>query len=459
MDDISKFSDVEIEAGFLTTVISNPETLDDIIDKVSQESFSTELNKFLFSKIQEQYFEKGTISKVKLMQKALKEYSREKIDHIFDATYMSPVEINQIVDMLNNYRVKRVIKRSLNKSYEHLTNDDLDFDEVKSKIQDEIFEATSEEFGKSLIYDVEDVALESMQRMIERQEGNSPEKIRTGINSLDSMLNGGFSKKHLSILAGRPSMGKTAMSLSILSSIMSTSMTPSLFISLEMDRVKLIDRMLIQKSKVNSDDYYNTKQNEAGEVITEKQRGSIEHARDWIHDKPIKISDQRGLTVKDIKSISRKTDKLFDGELGLIIVDYLTEIKVDATGGRWDKGMAEAIRDLRNLAGEIDCHVLLLHQINRDFKSRGNKRPKLSDLRDTGEAEEKIDNGLLLHRPAYYDSRDNAEDEPIFQDDAELIIAKQREGKTGPVLMNWYPEILYFQDMSDFHQHGKINYL
>lgn len=456
----NKFVDEELERGFISAILHNSEIIDDVIEKVNINDFYNDFHKKIFDKIQKQYFEEGNVSRTKLFLYAKNELNKDNIQELFNTDYAMPYEIKNIVEELNKYRFKRIVRQSFKKSYNYLLDDEMDIDVIKSKIQDEIFNATSEEIGKNLIYDVEDVALESLERFLDRQEGKSVEKIRTGIRSLDGMLNGGFTKKELTILGGRPSMGKTAAATRIISSILETSQVPSLFISLEMDRVKLLDRMLIQKSKVASDDFYLTKKKEQkGPVVTEKQKNSIEIARDWLHDKPLKITDKRGLTLEDIKSIARKTDNLFDGKLGLIIIDYLTEIKVEAKSGRFDKGMAEAIRELRNLASEINCHVLLLHQINREFKNRKNKRPQLSDLRDTGEAEEKIDVGLFVHRPAYYESREEGTDEPLIQEDAEWIISKQRNGKTGTLYFNWYPEILYFQDKVDFNINGRINYL
>ncbi|MFW6121795.1 MAG: replicative DNA helicase [Petrotogales bacterium] len=450
----NKFIDQELEQGFIQTVLGNPEVFDDVIDQINVSVFTLKMHKKIFDKMQNQYFDNGKISRVKIMQFANQNFSKDKVNQIFESSYMAPMEIPQIADQLNKYRFKRNVKRALNESYKQLVqDDDIDIDQVKAEVQDIIFSATSEELGKELIYDVEDVVYESYDRFIERQEGKVEEKMRTGLRILDSFLSGGFSRKHLSILAGRPSMGKTAMALRILLSIMETSQVPSLFISLEMDRVKLIDRLLIQKSKVAADDFY------LNEKVSERQNKAINWANDWLHEKPLKVTDKRGLTIEDIKSIFRKTDNLFDGELGFIVIDYLTEVKIQAKGRRFDKGTAEVIRDIRNLAGELDCHVLLLHQINRDFKNRKNKRPLLSDLRDTGEAEEKIDNALLLHRPAYYNSRQKGEDEPLIQTDAELNLAKQREGKTGVIDFVWYPEIIYFQQLVDYQKNGKINYL
>ncbi|MFP4042794.1 MAG: replicative DNA helicase [Bacteroidales bacterium] len=460
-DKKNSFVDEELERGFLNCVIKDPSVLDDVIDKVCAHDFYNPKYRKVFSIIQKMYFDKGSISKTKLMLKGRKDYSRDFMMEIFDADYADPVEINDIVSQLNKYRFKRQVKDAFKRGYDYLLEKDINLDELKSKIQDEIFQATSEQVGKEIVVDIEEVVMESFERFMGRQQGETRERIKTGIKSLDAMLTGGgFARKGLSILGGRPSMGKTAMALKILNSMLKTAAVPSLFFSLEMEKVELIDRMIIQESKVAADDYYLVnKSKEKDFAVTDRQRKAIDRASSWLHDKPLKITDERGLTIEDIKAIARKTDSSFDNKLGFIIIDYLTEIKINAFGGRVDKGYADAIRELRDLAGELNCHILLLHQINRDFKNRSNKRPRLSDLRDTGEAEEKIDYGLFVHRPDYYKSREDGEDEPLVQPNSELILAKQRQGKTGIMLFTWYPEILYFQDYRDFNIYGRINYL
>ena len=448
----NKFQDEELERGFINSVLKNPEVLDQVIDKVNVSDFNNKINKQIFDKIQTQYFDSGKISRVKIMQFANKKFGKEKVHKIFESDYIAPMEVPEIVEELNKFRFRRIVRKAFNEGYKKLIQYE-DISKAKSEIQDIIFNATSEDLGKELIYDVEDVVFDSYNRFLERQEGKVEEKFRTGLLALDSMLSGGFPKKHLSMLAGRPSMGKTAMAIKILGSILKTSQIPSLVISLEMDRIKFLDRLLIQKSKVAADDFYLNRK------LPDNEKNSISIAQNWLHDKPLKITDKRGLTLEDIKSIARKTDNIFGGELGFIVIDYLTEVSINPRGGRWDKGTADVIRELRNLAGELNCHVMLLHQINRDFKNRKNKRPKMSDLRDTGEAEEKIDECFFVHRPDYYKSRKEGEDEPLVQTNSELIVAKQREGKTGTINMVWYPEIIYFQELIDYQKNGEINYL
>lgn len=457
-DNQSIFYNPELEKGYLASILSNPESFGEFVDKTNADLFHNKMHKAIYKKIESDYLDTGKINRTDVMLFASDNFSEEQTEQIIDSDYLVPMELENIISKLKECSERRKVKDSLKKAYDYLTDGELGLDQFKSKIQDEVFTATSKNLEKRLIHDVESVAYESFERFQERQEGTAVEKIRTGIYSLDAMTGGGLSKKHLSILAGRPSMGKTAASLRILSSVLRTSATPSLFVSLEMDRVKLLDRVLIQEAKVKADDYYKTKNDPENRVV-KKEINAIELARNWLHDKPLKITDRRGLTVNDIKSIARKTDNIFNGELGLIVIDYLTEINVKSVGGRFDKGTAEAVRELRSLSSELDCHLMLLHQINRDFKGRSNKRPKLSDLRDSGEIEEKADNVFFVHRPQYYECKEKGIDEPIVQDDAELLVAKQREGATGAINMVWYPEIVYFQDFHDKKVRGPVNYL
>lgn len=458
MDKQNIFQNLELEKGFLSSILSNPEIFGEHVEQINAELFSDKMHKAIYKKMEDDYLDKGKIAKTEVMLFASKEFSQDQIENIIDSEYLAPMELEDIINNLKECRERRKIKKSLNKSYNYLTDSELKQDQFKSKIQDEVFTATSENLEKKLIHDVESVAYESFERFQERQEGQETEKIRTGIYSLDAMTGGGLSRKHLSILAGRPSMGKTAMSLRILASVLRTSNAPSLIISLEMDRVKLLDRILIQEAKVKANDYYKTKNNQENNIV-KKQINAIETARNWLHDKPLKITDRRGLNVNDIKSIARKADNIYNGELKFIVIDYLTEINVSSVGDRFDKGTAEAVRELRSLAAELDIHIMLLHQINRQFKNRGNKRPQLSDLRDSGEIEEKADNVFFVHRPQYYECKEKGIDEPLVQEDTELLISKQREGATGSINMIWYPEIVYFQDFQDRKARGPITYL
>ena len=450
--------DLELERGLINCLLSNPKSIEDVVDKIDLNDFYASMHKVLYKEMKGQYFKEGQISKVKVMQLLKKKFPKVDKEIFFSSDYLITSEINNIANELKQLSQKRHIKVSLENSYQTLIAEDLTVEEIKSKVQDDVFQATSNLKKSKIIHDVKEVTDEAILRLKEREQGIRPEKIKTGIRSLDGMLNGGFSRKQLTILAGRPSMGKTAMALILADSILEYKTVPTLYISLEMDRIKLLDRLLIQKSKVAADDFYNVKKEDKF-PLNEQQKKSIDITHNHILEKPFKIIDKRGMTIEEVKSAARKANIIFEGKLGFIVVDYLSEIKLDVKGTRWDKGVAEVIRELRNLAAELDCHILLLHQINREFRHRNSKRPLLSDLRDTGEAEEKIDNGFLLHRPSYYISREEGTDEPLMQDDVELNVAKQREGRTGIIYFNWYPEILYFQDNVDYKENGEIYYL
>jgi len=450
---MGKLKDEEVEAGVLKCLLNSPELIEDYITELDAGCFSKKPYRLVWKEFKRQYQENGKISRVKTMQKL----SERLFEKIVEAIEILEIDLESAVNKLQEMKVRRLVKKELQESHNLINNTDEEIDDVLNEVQDRIFRATSREVNSTIIHDVEDVAVESYQRFIERLEhGDDEELIQTNLGGLDMYLSGGLARKHLTILAGRPSMGKTALSLRILEGVLSGGGS-SLYLSLEMSRTKLLDRLVIQRAKIAADSYYTT--DAEYDNYPEENKRAVNRAIDWVHDKPLKIVDKRGLTTEDIKAYTRRANQIMEDSLDLLVIDYLTEVKIEGGRHRLDKGMANAIRELRNLAGELNCHVLLLHQLNRSLSHREDKRPQLSDLRDTGEAEEKADNVFLLHRPDYYNAREESRDECEVQDDCELIIAKQREGRTGTVMLTWYPEILYFQDFHDYQRNGEIHYL
>ena len=448
MDKGSNFWDVEIEEGVISSLILRPENIDNVVEILNPEDFHDPICNHLYHNIKSQYLKTGQVKKTKVM---MDEKFRENHDRFTDSKYIIPMELKDMAEKIKEYKIKRIVKKSIINSYDTLAEAD-DLNKALSKIQDDIFAATSQDTEDILLYDVEEVCLETLQELLDRERNEGTQRIKTNMRSLDAMLNGGLSRKHLSILAGRTSMGKTAFALRLVNSML-TSDRSVLMVSLEMDRKKLLDRMMIQKSKVASDNYYAT--GEGG--MTENQRDQVERARSWLSGKKLTISDKRGLSSEEIKSLIRKAHTK-QGGLDLVVIDYLTEIKINITGNRDDKKYANVVRDLRNLAGDLDCHIILIHQINRQLINRANKRPQLTDLRDSGEIEEKADNVIFVHRPEYYAAKEQSREEKLVQTDTEIMLSKQREGRTGTIFNVWYSEILFFQDNYDYYKSGEVKY-
>ena len=172
-----------------------------------------------------------------------------------------------------------------------------------------------------------------------------------------------------------------------------------------------------------------------------------------LYDLPIKIVDTRGLSVAEIRAKARKV-KAEHKDLGLVIIDYLQLIRPTGDSNRnWALQVGDIVRELRDLAGELDLPIILLSQLNRGVEARDNKRPRMSDLRDSGNIEEFADVIMFLYREDYY-YPDKAAAEGT-QGLVEVIIAKQRKGQTGKAILRWVPEYTRFIDES-FREEAEI---
>lgn len=248
-------------------------------------------------------------------------------------------------------------------------------------------------------------------------KGN-PTGIKSGFNDLDKMTSG-FQKSDLIIVAARPSVGKTAFALNIAQNVgIRTDETVAIF-SLEMGATQLVQRMLCAEANVD-----------AGRMRT----GYLE-SDDWnkltmaismLSNSNIYIDDSSSLTVADIQAKCRRL-KAEQGNLGMILIDYLQLIQGRGKGENRQQEVSEISRTLKQLARELDVPIIALSQLSRGVEQRQDKRPMMSDLRESGSIEQDADIVAFLYRDDYYDKE--SEKKNII----EIIIAKQRNGPVGTV--------------------------
>ena len=272
---------------------------------------------------------------------------------------------------------------------------------------------------------------------IEARSTNSPGEVTgtpTGFLDLDRLL-AGLHKTDLLILAARPAMGKTALALNICLNAAHHGAGVGVF-SLEMSREQLATRLLCAQGRVN-----------AGAVRT----GQLTKDRDWprltdaaevLYNLPIHIDDTPGLTITQIRSKARRL-KQRNPDLGLICVDYIGLMGTNDPKASRERQVALCSMGLKNLAKELDVCVLALSQLNRGVEMRDNKRPRLSDLRESGAIEQDADTIMFIYRDEYYNPESSAE--PGV---AEVIVGKQRSGRTGTVKLAFQGEYLRFENLA-----------
>ncbi len=258
--------------------------------------------------------------------------------------------------------------------------------------------------------------------------------MRTGFKELDNMT-AGLQPSSLNVLAARPSMGKTALALSMaLNAALRDEVSVGIF-SLEMSAVQLVTRMLCSEARVDMSRVRNGQLSDRDFQRLADTAGRMSDARIFIDDNP-------DLTVMELRSRARRLTAEHD--LGLLVVDYLQLMSAGtrSTGENRQQEISAISRGLKALARELDIPVLVLSQLSRAVESRPNKRPMLSDLRESGAIEQDADLVMFIYRDEYYDQQ--SEKHGI----AEVIIGKQRNGPTGTLELQFHNAHVRFNDLA-----------
>ena len=308
-------------------------------------------------------------------------------------------------------------------------------DEAESKVF-EIAEAGSH--GKQGFIPMPPLLTQVVERIETLYARDNPSDVTgtaTGFTDLDRMTSG-LQPGELVIVAGRPSMGKTAFSINIAENVALDSKLPVAIFSMEMGATQLALRMLGSVGKLNQHDLRTGR-------LQDDDWGRLTHALGKLHDAPIHIDESAALSAMDVRARARRLHRQ-SGGLGLIVVDYLQLMSSNA--GRASENRATEIseisRSLKALAKELHLPVIALSQLNRGLEQRPNKRPVMSDLRESGAIEQDADLILFIYRDEVYNS-----DSPD-KGKAEIIIGKQRNGPIGKVELAFRGEYTRFDNLA-----------
>ena len=324
---------------------------------------------------------------------------------------------------------EKFIRRSLIKfGYEainsgYITN--IPLEEILNALEAKLFNLTNEIQSSEILTSVDlfsSIFFELQQKSSQSMLGGVP----SGFYDLDSLTQG-FQKSDLIIVAGRPSMGKTALCLNMALNSIKSSQLPVLFFSLEMSKEQLAYRILTSETMINP---------------MRLRNGNL-YKEDWVKlnntmkelsSLPLFIDDTANLSVQEIRSKIKKI--IFEhNQIGLIVIDYLQLMQSSQTKNENRvQELSQITRSLKNLAREFKVPLIALSQLSRSVESRTTKRPILSDLRDSGSIEQDADLVLMLYRDSYYNSNLKQD---LKTDITELIITKQRNGPIGTVELNF----------------------
>jgi len=338
----------------------------------------------------------------------------------------------------------------IKKSLEFAGQPETPIDKIKDDIEKLVTEYLQYERKDDFVA-LRDVIPLLREQLVEKQANNV--LYPTYIPSLDRLIGGGFAPDELVIVAGRPSMGKTALAIDIAVSNASRG-TCVLFFSLEMPKCQIVSRILASVMQVPIGVFRQGKYDGLSEKDRKRVLAMLTQELDDIEVSrlPIYINDNPSLNVYDIKSVTRKfARKCFKAgfQKMLVVIDYLQLITLSEEERRYKNRVLEIgiiTSELKKLARELHIPVIVLSQLSRAVEQRADKKPQLSDLRESGTIEQDADIVMLLYRDDYYNPATQKEKDDSISD-LEIIVAKHRQGKTGTVTVKFDKATNYVFDV------------
>jgi replicative DNA helicase len=430
--------DLEAEMGVLGSILLMPDVCDEIAS-LKADDFYDDANRRLYGVLRDMYDggEKIDITLVVSKLRASDNYEKvggpaylarlsNSVPNAAHAIYYADIVAEKAV-----YR--KLIDSSteiLRDAYEQASP----AKELMAQAEQKIF-AIMDGRGTKTVHSIADVLHAAMDRMEARLRDDYVDgACETGLRGFDEMT-GGLHAGELIILAARPSMGKTALAMNIGEHVSIVGRNPVLFVSLEMSGIELADRMLCSLSRVNGHSLRN------GTISNDARDRLIAKANE-ISQAPLYVDDSPSRTVSEIAAAARRI-KRQEGSLGLIVIDYLQLIEPDNSKDPRQEQVAKMARRLKGVARELEVPMLCLSQLNRQAEDGKDHRPKLSHLRESGAIEQDADVVMFVHREEYYLRGD---EKANVAGQAEIIIAKQRNGPIGEVLLTWEADFTRFTD-------------
>lgn len=422
------------EQSLLGALMQEPEKLVEVKAAVDAEDFYDEKNKDIYNAIlrldeAEIIPDTTTIFEEINNSGAFKSMDASLyIVELYDIT-PSTRNIMHYANLVKRYSIYREIRSALLSSTEEMNQGNADIDSLTATLFDQV-ERAMERAKTSQFKNMKDVTNEVFQEIVARMSGEGQNiAIPTGFSTLDQLV--GLGKGDLIILAARPSMGKTAFALNIALNVAgknhrdeSEKKTVALF-SLEMGADQLVSRMICSEGMLDSEKIKKG-------TLDNDDMMKLETAVHFLNQKNIFIEDSAFIKVNEVKAKC----KLLKNEHGLdlIVIDYLQLLQGSKRTDNRQQEVSEISRSLKQMARELECPVIALSQLSRSVESRHDKRPMMSDLRESGSIEQDADIVSFLYRSDYYRSEDadeNEVQEPSDVSTVEVIVAKNRNGQTG----------------------------
>ena len=425
---------LEAEQSVLGSVLIDSRCVADIVGIVSPEDFYLKQNREIFETIYTMFNFSQTIDPVTVLNK-MKElgvYQDNSRDYILQLMEITPTAANAVryATIVREKAMLRGLAQAATDISETVYSEVGTAAEMLESAEKKIYALRKGERNDSLEH-IGTVLHKVFDRLNELAQSDSLiPGLSTGLRDLDSKING-LNKSDLLLVAARPAMGKSAFALNIAVNVAKKYNKTVAVFNLEMSREQLAMRLLASESFIDM-------QKLATGKLNEDEWGKLCMASAALSQTDIRIDDNPSVTVADINAKCRRLDNL-----GLVVIDYLQLMQGSGYGKNSENRVTvvgEISRSLKIMAKELNVPVICLSQLSRAVESRTDKRPILSDLRESGAIEQDADSVMFLYRDEYY--HENTEDKGL----AECIVAKNRHGETGTVKLQWFGPYQTFSD-------------
>ena len=434
--------DLVAEQSVLGAVFIAPDTIISLADELTPDDFYKPANKIVF-KTMLSLFKKGEPIDATTMVSALTNQGDIKeiggLNYVVELVNSTPTSKNveHYAKLVKEKATLRRVIADLSDSLSSAYQGDVSIGDLIAKTEKSMLDISNQNTGTGF-RNVADI-LDTHMQMVETrsQTDGFVTGLSTGFVGLDKITTG-LHEGNLFILAARPAMGKTALALNIAKYVATMERKPSIIFSLEMSAEELIERMVASEGMVPG---YHLK---TGNLSTDEWKRLVQ-AQSNLYDTPIFVDDTAGIRISEIRSNARKLTQEM-GDLGVIIIDYL-QLITGAKGENRQQIVSEISRELKILAKDLRVPVIALSQLSRSVEQRQDKRPMLSDLRESGSIEQDADIVAFLYRDAYY-QKEHADSQEA-NNVTELILEKNRHGSLGTVKLYFHKEYTKFSSVEE----------
>jgi replicative DNA helicase len=435
---------LEAERSVLGSMLIDNEAIHRVVELLSTDAFYREAHRKIFSAIMDLY-QRNEPSDLVTLTTELK--SKGQLNDVGGAVYLSSLvdEVPTSANVASYARIvrekalRRLLIEGATEIAERGYQEEGNVDEFVDKAERIILEVAQRRIkqGFASIKEIVKDSFKAIEQLYERKELITG--LPTGYKELDR-ITCGFQRSDLIVIAGRPSMGKTALALNIAEHAAVEAGQKVAIFSLEMSKEQLVQRLLCSRAEVDASKL-------RGGFLSESDWPKLTRAAGLLSEAPIFIDDSPALNALEVRAKARRLMR--EHGLDLIVVDYLQLMRGIGRVESREREISEISRSLKALAKELHVPVLALSQLNRGVEARQDKRPQLSDLRESGAIEQDADVITFIYRDEMYnkDSPDAGK--------AELIVGKQRNGPTGKVILAFRGHFTRFDDLA----HGPDEYV